>query len=63
MSSNPGRIPPAIHNWEDGDLRGRFGVINRERKGLAQQTVIICVIDPVYPGSYFQALNVRFYGT
>jgi hypothetical protein len=40
-------MTPAINHGEYRDLLFRFGVIDREWKGLAQQAVIIRVLDSV----------------
>ena len=59
MSSDPSGITPTINHRKYRDLLVRFGVIDREWKGLAQQAVIISVGDSVDSGSNSQTLNVR----
>jgi hypothetical protein len=63
MPSDPSGMTPAINHREYRDLLFRFGVIDREWKGLAQQAVIIRVLDSVYSGSNSQTLDVCLNGT
>jgi len=63
MPADPSGMTPAINHREYRDLLIRFGVIDREGKGLAQQAVIIRVLDSVYSGRNSQTLDVCLNGT